>query len=129
MASSPKVNQTTIPMANGPPLVQNKSSPTSDFVIDDQLFEELSTSETENIWDLTIYEHRLRTFNVGWKLDFVTPEQMAKAGLYFLGKQDYVRCTFCSEEFDFWERGDDPIIVHKRVSPECPFFKQNQGKF
>jgi len=80
-------------------------------------------------WDLTRYENRLRTFffNNGWKLQFITPEAMAEAGLYYLGKQDRVRCMFCSKEFDYWQRGDDPLVEHKRKSPQCPFFSQSSG--
>lgn len=73
-------------------------------------------------WDLTTYANRLKTFDGVWKLDFITPNQMAKAGLYYLGIQDRVRCLFCSKEFDYWKPGDDPAVEHKRQSPHCAFF-------
>lgn len=77
--------------------------------------------------DLRTYENRLRTFNVEWMLDFITPEQLARAGFYYFGKQDQVRCCFCYQEFGYWQRGEDPLVEHKRKSPECKFFNGNQG--
>lgn len=76
---------------------------------------------------LDIYKNRLKTFNDGWRLDFLTPSQMAKAGFYYMGKQDRVKCMFCSHEFDYWCRGDDPVAEHKRKAPQCQFFNENKG--
>lgn len=123
-----KQEKNIIHMANGCPIILNSSYPLTEFINGSP--PEPSTMSSESpTWDLTIYENRLRTFNVGWKLDFITPDQMAKAGLYYLGKQDRVRCLFCSKEFDYWQRGDDPIIEHRDQSPHCPFFRESQGKF
>lgn len=77
--------------------------------------------------DLSIYENRLETFKNGWLLTFITPIQMAKAGLYYMGKQDRVKCVLCLTEFDIWKRGVDPFVEHKRISPQCQFFNENQG--
>lgn len=87
-----------------------------------------SISVTHN-WDLSVYENRLRTFESGWVLPFITPTQMAEAGLYYLGNQDHVRCMMCSKEFAHWKQDVDPYDEHKRVSPDCQFFKDNQGRF
>ncbi|VVC24367.1 Hypothetical protein CINCED_3A022001 [Cinara cedri] len=118
-----KQEKNIIHMANGSPIILNSSYPLSESATGSPP-EQSSEPPT---WDLTIYENRLRTFNVGWKLDFITPDQMAKAGLYYLGKQDRVRCLFCSKEFDYWQRGDDPIIEHRNKSPQCPFFRESEG--
>lgn len=78
-------------------------------------------------WDLSCLENRIRTFIGRWKLNFITPEQMAKAGFYYLGPGDRVRCMFCAKEVDRWQPGDNPVTEHKRVSPLCIFFKENPG--
>lgn len=78
---------------------------------------------------MSVYENRLKTFDNGWVLPFITPIQMAKAGLYYLGKNDRVRCVMCSTVFGCWKRDVDPYDEHKRVSPDCQFFKENAGKF
>lgn len=121
-----KHEKNIIHMANGCPIILNTSYPLTDFVSGIPLEQSSMSSETPS-WDLTTYENRLRTFNDDWKLEFITPSQMANAGLYYLGKQDRVRCMFCSKEFDYWQRGDDPLVEHKRKSPQCPFFKESQG--
>ncbi|VVC41445.1 Hypothetical protein CINCED_3A003654 [Cinara cedri] len=113
-------------MSNDLSIVPNSSNPLPESATE-------STSEPSSIsfetptGDLKIYKNRLGTFNAGWKLDFITPDQMAKAGLYYLGKQDSVRCLFCSKEFDNWQCGDDPVIEHKKKSPQCPFVRESEG--
>lgn len=84
----------------------------------------LSPISDSTNWDLTMYENRLKTYRNNWVLSFLTPRQMAKAGFYFLGKHDAVRCVFCSKEFDYWLLGDDPYEKHKRESPGCQYLDQ-----
>lgn len=79
--------------------------------------------------DLSIFEHRLSTYKKKWPLTFITAHQMAKAGLYYLGHQDYVRCSYCSNDFDYWVLGQNPYDEHKRKSPGCRFFSEDQGLF
>lgn len=64
-----------------------------------------------------------------WVLNFITPGQMARAGFYYTGVKDRVECMYCFEKFDNWCHSDDPLVVHKRVSPYCAFFDEDQGKF
>ncbi|XP_050443224.1 death-associated inhibitor of apoptosis 2-like isoform X2 [Adelges cooleyi] len=122
-----KHEKNVIHMANGCPIILNTAHPLTEFVSDSQPESTPMSANETPLWDLTTFENRLRTFNDEWKLEFLTPNQMAKAGLYYLGKQDRVRCMFCSKEFDYWQRGDDPLVEHKRKSPQCPFFKENTG--
>lgn len=123
-----KHEKSVIRMLNGCPIILNTAHPLTDLVSGSPPEPSTMSSETPT-WDLTTYNNRLRTFNCEWKLDFITPSQMANAGFYYMGHQDRVRCMFCSKEFDYWQRGDDPLVEHKRKSPQCPFFKECQGKF
>lgn len=77
-------------------------------------------------WDMTFYENRLKTFE-GWPLTFITPDQMAKAGFYYTGIRDKVRCLFCTNYFECWSKDDDPYIEHRLTSPQCEYFKEKQG--
>lgn len=124
-----KHEKNVIHMSNGCPIILNTTYPLTEFVCGSP--PEPSTLSSENsTWDLTSYENRLKTFHESeWKLNFITPNQMANAGFYYLGQQDRVRCMFCSTELDYWQQGDDPLVEHKRKSPQCPFFKETQGKF
>lgn len=123
-----KHEKNIIHMANGCDIILHTSYPLTEFISGSPPASPTVSSETPT-WDLTTYENRLRTYNDSeWKLKFISPSQMAKAGLYYMGKQDRVRCMFCSTEFDYWQPGDDPLVEHKRKSPLCPFLKESQGK-
>lgn len=128
LATILQFEQNIIHMSNGCPIILNTSYPITES--DNPLLpitRPMSDEETPS-WDLTTYENRLKTFDGVWKLQFITPDQMAKAGLYYLGIQDRVRCLFCSTEFDYWQHGDDPVVEHKRQSPQCPFFNDSYQK-
>ncbi|AAK85590.1 IAP-3 [Epiphyas postvittana nucleopolyhedrovirus] len=72
---------------------------------------------------------RLTTF-VNWPVTFLTPEQMATNGFYYLGRADEVRCAFCKVEIMHWQEGDDPAKDHQKWAPHCPLIrnahKQNE---
>lgn len=89
-----------------------------------------ATIDSSNVpeWDLADLENRIRTFTGRWKINFITAEQMAKAGFYYVGPADRVRCMYCSKELDSWEPTDNPVTEHKRASPLCTFFKENPGR-
>lgn len=40
---------------------------------------------------------RLKTFEHGWTNYSVDPHKLAKTGLYFIGREDIVRCQFCKK--------------------------------
>ncbi|XP_050058346.1 baculoviral IAP repeat-containing protein 7-B-like isoform X2 [Aphis gossypii] len=123
------INNKVINISNGCPVILNTSSPANEST--DNSLEPISRSMSNETpsWDLSTYENRLKTFDGVWKLQFITPNQMAKAGLYYLGIQDRVRCLFCSKEFDYWQPGDDPTVEHKRQSPQCPFFNDSSAGY
>ena len=47
------------------------------------------------------------------------PSQLAKAGFYYVGPGDTVRCFACQCIYKNWKENDSPAIVHQRVSPAC----------
>ncbi|OWF42757.1 inhibitor of apoptosis [Mizuhopecten yessoensis] len=57
-----------------------------------------------------------------------TPLQMARAGFFYAGYGDYVRCFFCGGGLRNWEAGDDPWVEHARWFPRCTHVKQNRGQ-
>lgn len=93
-----------------------------------QLLKGPTTSSEYPIWDLNVYENRLRTFKGLWKCNFFLPSQMAQAGFAFFGYGDNVQCVSCEVVVKNWQPEDDPITVHRRVSPQCTFLNENQGK-
>lgn len=66
-------------------------------------------------------EARLMSF-LGWqKHNVASPEDLAKAGFFYLGDSDKTRCAFCDMILCQWELGDDPMFEHRRQSPRCKF--------
>ncbi|OWF56464.1 Baculoviral IAP repeat-containing protein 7-A [Mizuhopecten yessoensis] len=51
------------------------------------------------------------------------PEELAKAGLFYEGTSDYVRCFYCAGGLREWEPEDDPFIEHARWFPFCEFMR------
>ncbi|QAT90397.1 IAP-3 [Spodoptera exempta nucleopolyhedrovirus] len=69
------------------------------------------------------FEERLMSFD-SWPVGHtVAPLSLARAGFYYLGRGDEVRCAFCKVEIMNWQSGDDPIQDHKRWAPQCKFIK------
>ncbi|XP_030025462.2 death-associated inhibitor of apoptosis 1 isoform X2 [Manduca sexta] len=90
-----------------------------------------STDKTDNhdtfgflpdMRDMRREEERLKTFDK-WPSTYVTPEELARNGFYYLGRGDEVRCAFCKVEIMRWAEGDDPAKDHKRWAPQCPFLR------
>lgn len=94
-----------------------------------------STSHSENVIVLTpdsvdspanshslMHEAvRLQSFE-NWPVShIVTPENLARAGFYYLKERDKTKCAFCDGIVVAWEVGDDPDHEHKRHFPRCSF--------
>jgi hypothetical protein len=63
---------------------------------------------------------RLTTFDK-WPVSFISKNDMAAAGFYFLGREDRVRCPFCGVQIGDWAPGDEPLSCHRRGAPSCGF--------
>jgi len=67
------------------------------------------------------YESRFKTFS-SWPAALCQkPEEMAKAGFYFTGKDDQVRCFHCDGGLRLWEKDDIPWREHARWFSECEY--------
>lgn len=65
---------------------------------------------------------RLQTFR-NWPHEFLSAENLAEVGFYYLKTKDKVRCPFCHVEIQNWEPYDDALEEHRRWSKNCPFLK------
>ncbi|XP_056140468.1 baculoviral IAP repeat-containing protein 2 [Lampris incognitus] len=73
-------------------------------------------------------EERLLTF-VHWPSRIpVRPEQLAKAGFYYVGRNDDVKCFCCDGGLRCWESGDDPWVEHAKWFPRCEYLLQEKGQ-
>ncbi|XP_053392203.1 baculoviral IAP repeat-containing protein 8-like isoform X2 [Mercenaria mercenaria] len=74
------------------------------------------------------YEARLSSFS-GWS-QYLTqrPEALAKAGLYYTGFEDHVRCFMCDGGLRRWDTEDDPWTEHCRWFPACQYAREKKGE-
>ncbi|XP_036063345.1 baculoviral IAP repeat-containing protein 1b-like [Onychomys torridus] len=50
-------------------------------------------------------------------------EALVRAGLFYTGKNDTVRCFSCGGCMSKWEEGDDPLEDHTKFFPNCVFLQ------
>ena len=75
------------------------------------------------------YAARLATFET-WPATIGAsqqPAQLARAGFYFFGIKDMVKCFFCNGGLKNWDANDDPFEDHVRWFPRCQFIRQFMG--
>ena len=53
----------------------------------------------------------------------VSTLSIAKAGFYFQGNGDEVICFCCGIKHRNWQFRDDPVTIHRRISPNCCFIR------
>uniref|UniRef100_A0AAV2LX74 RING-type E3 ubiquitin transferase n=1 Tax=Knipowitschia caucasica TaxID=637954 RepID=A0AAV2LX74_KNICA len=71
---------------------------------------------------------RLTTFH-NWPTEAsVQPDILARAGFFFTGHGDNVKCFFCDGGLRNWEPGDDPWQEHAKWFPRCEFLIQSRGQ-
>ncbi|XP_077976844.1 baculoviral IAP repeat-containing protein 7-like [Glandiceps talaboti] len=73
-------------------------------------------------------EHiRLNTFANWPSSEIVLPKTLAKAGFYYTGVKDNVKCFHCNVGLRNWEPTDEPWIEHARWFPKCDYVSQQRG--
>ncbi|XP_062868321.1 baculoviral IAP repeat-containing protein 2 isoform X1 [Trichomycterus rosablanca] len=77
---------------------------------------------------MQLCDERLLTF-VNWPARIpVRPDQLAKAGFYYVGRNDDVKCFCCDGGLRCWESGDDPWVEHAKWFPRCEYLLQEKGQ-
>ncbi|XP_013795608.2 baculoviral IAP repeat-containing protein 7 isoform X3 [Apteryx mantelli] len=73
-------------------------------------------------------EMRLSTFQSWPQYTEAHPEQLARAGFFYTGQGDMVRCFYCDGSVRNWEFGDDPWREHAKWYPRCEFLLRSRGR-
>ena len=102
---------------------------TSDF---NKLQTVLNLSETvinEKAYHSSFKMHhtRLETFKDWPSRMSQPPYDLARAGFYYFGIKDMVKCFFCNGGLKDWKLDDDPYQDHVRWFPKCQFIRQLMG--
>jgi hypothetical protein len=69
------------------------------------------------------YESRLKSFREWPPSSPKQPSDLAKAGFYYYGIKDMVKCFYCNGGLQNWNFNDDPCADHVRWFPECKFIQ------
>uniref|UniRef100_UPI00398F0337 baculoviral IAP repeat-containing protein 7-like n=1 Tax=Pristiophorus japonicus TaxID=55135 RepID=UPI00398F0337 len=73
-------------------------------------------------------EARLSTFT-NWPASItIQPPPLARAGFFYTGHRDNVKCFHCDGGLRNWEPGDDPWMEHAKWFPRCEFLLQVKGR-
>eukprot|EP00066_Takifugu_rubripes_P011538 XP_011600804.1 PREDICTED: baculoviral IAP repeat-containing protein 7-like [Takifugu rubripes] len=73
-------------------------------------------------------DSRLTTFH-NWPTEAsVQPDVLARAGFFYTGHGDNVKCYYCDGGLRNWEPGDDPWQEHAKWFPRCEFLIQTRGQ-
>ena len=72
------------------------------------------------------YRYKLNRINsfVGWPLSEThKPERLASVGFVYTGEGTLVQCCHCDcgIKYRAWSKGDNPLSVHQKCNPRCPF--------
>ncbi|AAP85736.1 iap-5 [Adoxophyes orana granulovirus] len=77
-----------------------------------------------------VYDNRLATYD-RWpvKNNNECLEQLALVGFYYTGYKDCLMCCYCKfESYNYIDGTENTLRDHKRYSPNCPFYKNNQNE-
>ncbi|KAM9321017.1 baculoviral IAP repeat-containing protein 2 [Gastrophryne carolinensis] len=74
-------------------------------------------------YELSCELYRISTFSKFPANPPVSERSLAKAGFYYTGADDKVKCYSCGLMLDNWKKGDNPIEKHKRLYPSCSFIQ------
>ncbi|XP_031601351.2 baculoviral IAP repeat-containing protein 7 isoform X1 [Oreochromis aureus] len=73
-------------------------------------------------------DSRLTTFH-NWPTEAsIQPDVLARAGFFYTGHGDNVKCFYCDGGLRNWEPGDDPWQEHAKWFPRCEFLIQSRGQ-
>uniref|UniRef100_A0A8C6ZIS9 RING-type E3 ubiquitin transferase n=1 Tax=Nothoprocta perdicaria TaxID=30464 RepID=A0A8C6ZIS9_NOTPE len=78
--------------------------------------------------EMGVEEMRLSTFESWPQYTEVHPQQLARAGFFYTGQGDMVRCFYCDGSVRNWEFGDDPWREHAKWYPRCEFLLRSKGR-
>lgn len=56
----------------------------------------------------------------------ISMTRLAGAGFYHTGVSGETKCYSCGVTYSNWKSGDDPNVIHKRISPHCCLYTNDE---
>uniref|UniRef100_A0A480P436 Baculoviral IAP repeat-containing protein 2 isoform 1 n=1 Tax=Sus scrofa TaxID=9823 RepID=A0A480P436_PIG len=72
-------------------------------------------------YDFSCELYRMSTYSAFPAGVPVSERSLARAGFYYTGVNDKVKCFCCGLMLDNWKQGDNPMEKHKKLYPSCSF--------
>ncbi|XP_008048328.1 baculoviral IAP repeat-containing protein 3 [Carlito syrichta] len=72
-------------------------------------------------YDLSCELYRMSTYSTFPAGVPISERGLARAGFYYTGVNDKVKCFCCGLMLDNWKHGDNPVEKHKKLYPSCSF--------
>lgn len=65
---------------------------------------------------------RIQSFSSfpSWSID-ISLLLLARAGFYYTGIYAECRCFSCGKFYKKWKDGDNPYMIHRKISPNCSY--------
>ncbi|KAF3823501.1 hypothetical protein GH733_006969 [Mirounga leonina] len=82
-----------------------------------------STPVLELKYDHSCELYRMSTYSAFPAGVPISERSLARAGFYYTGVNDKVRCFCCGLMLDNWRPGDHPVEKHKQLYPSCAFIQ------
>ncbi|XP_032283592.1 baculoviral IAP repeat-containing protein 3 [Phoca vitulina] len=82
-----------------------------------------STPVLELKYDHSCELYRMSTYSAFPAGVPISERSLARAGFYYTGVNDKVRCFCCGLMLDNWRPGDHPAEKHKQLYPSCAFIQ------
>ncbi|CAF2725288.1 unnamed protein product [Rotaria sp. Silwood2] len=89
-------------------------------------FEQLVYTSPSHI-DYTSIPSRQATFETWSNQLSPSIDDLVKAGFFYTGVRNIVRCFYCNGSLQNWSENDNPLIEHIRWFPHCAYAKQLSG--
>ncbi|CAL7946636.1 unnamed protein product [Xylocopa violacea] len=106
---------------NNPGLASSSTEILQD--VDTAEHEFVNSSQKKEPWkEYRIISKRLQSFT-NWPISSImSPEALARAGFYYLQRNDEVQCAYCGGILKKWEPNDNPDKEHRKYFPDCDFY-------
>jgi hypothetical protein len=90
-------------------------------------FKDFSTHQNQSTTHTMSHELlRLSSLSTFSRTIDISMIRLARAGFYYIGQSSETKCFSCGISYKDWTSGDDPMTVHRRLSPSCDIVRHKR---